>query len=301
MCEYITLSNGMKLPKICYGPGIIHNEVIDIINIFNEWKIDKINQYYKDIKKNLTIRKVIKESEAKIFLDTASAYGKSELIIGKICSKFRNNVILCSKLAAGDQIRKGRNIINLYNESLKRMNIDKMDIYLMHWPVTKNYLDVWKQMEELYHQGKVGAIGVCNCHVHHLEEILAKCEMKPMICQIEMHPLLSQNEELMFCRQEGIQVMSYSPLARNDDRLANSRRLKLIAKRKGKSVSQIIIRWHIQRECIPVIATSNIKHYYENIEVFDFNLSERDMNAISGMNINSRIRYDSDNCDFMEL
>ena len=171
----------------------------------------------------------------------------------------------------------------------------------MHWPVIRNYIDVWKQMEELYLQGKVGAIGVCNCHIHHLEEILSCGEVKPMIHQMEVHPLFTQNEMRQFCNKEGIQIMAYTPIARNDDRLLDSRILNNIARKYKKTISQVVLRWHTQLGNIPVVSTKSVKHYQENNHIFDFCLSEEEMNQITSININSRLRYDSDNCDFLEL
>lgn len=206
----IKLSNDMALPPICYGPGIINTDILNL-NLSGFSCIKKRKQIYSDIRKTYTLKHALMNGE-KTFIDTATAYGYAEGTIGKIISKTdRNKVIICTKISAKDQIRNGKNIKKIYSNSLKYLDVKKIDIYLMHWPVIRNYIDVWKQMEELYLQGKVGAIGVCNCHIHHLEEILSCGEVKPMIHQMEVHPLFTQNEMRQFCNKEGIQIMAYTP------------------------------------------------------------------------------------------
>lgn len=298
----IKLSNGMAVPPICYGPGMIYTDVLDFNRMKKSISIKKSKQIYADMRKAYVTKYAVTKEPQKIFIDTATAYGYAESVIGKIISKVdRNKVILCTKISARDQIRNGKNIKKIYSNSLRYLNVETIDLYLMHWPVMKNYIDVWKQMEELYLQKKVGAIGVCNCHIHHLEEIMAHGEIKPMIHQMEVHPLFTQNEERRFCNEEGIQIMAYTPIARNDDRLINSRILGNVAKKYGKTVSQVILRWHIQLGNIPVVSTKSVKHYQENNNIFDFSLSEEEMDRITSININSRLRYDSDNCDFLAL
>lgn len=303
--KVVRLSNGLKVPVICYGPGMMQYNMLGWENI-RKLKIEWNNKYFqmlkKDYKKERTIQKIILDEEGPIFIDTASAYGVAEKVIGTCMNGIeREKIILCTKLSAKDQIRNGRNIKKVYENSMKTMGIKRADIYFMHWPWEKNYIDVWKQMEELYLQGKVRAIGVCNCHIHHLENILSKAEVKPMIHQMEVHPLFTQTKEREFCKKEGIQVMAYTPLARNDDRLFNNRTLNKIGHKKHKSVAQIILRWHLQLGNIPVVSTSDLEHYRENMDIFDFELSEEEVDSISRLNINSRLRYDSDNCDYYEL
>lgn len=296
----IVIGKKLKVPGICYGLGLIYNDLFSIRGLL-EGASDP-GLYRSDLRKALTLKQVLSE-EKKVFLDTSAAYGIAEATIGKLLSGIdRRRVTVCTKLSAGDMLRNGRNIKQAYQRSIDRMGIEYADIYLMHWPVTKNYLDVWRQMEELYEKNEsIKAIGVCNCHIHHLQALLENCRVKPMIHQMEVHPLFTQQEEREFCVQNGIQVMAYTPLARNDDRLKNSRLLNRIARKKGKTVSQVIVRWHIQLGNIPCISTGNLKHYRENTNVYDFILSDREMEQISGLNLNSRLRYDSDHCDFWEL
>lgn len=256
----------------------------------------------KEISRIYTLKRIFKNNSDKIFIDTSPAYGMAEKVLGKQIAKIeRNRVVVCTKISARDQLKNGNRVDKICKNSLTNLKVNKLDIYLMHWPVDKNYLDVWKQMEELYYEKKVKAIGVCNCHIHHLDKILSQCTVKPMIHQMEVHPLFTQAELTNYCRNEGIQIMAYTPLARNDDRLVNSRLLKKLALKYKKSISQIILRWHVQLGNIPVVSTGNYKHYCDNMNIFDFRLNKEEVNQISKLNINSRLRYDSDNCDFWEL
>lgn len=296
--QMIELSNGIKIPPICYGLGMMTQNLLKY-NAYSS--VNEIKESYKEIRHIQTLKHIFANSN-KIFIDTSSAYGNAENIIGNQISKSeRDKIVVCTKISARDQLRHGNKVNRICKNSMAKLNVDTLDIYLMHWPVSKNYINVWKQMEELYYEKKVKAIGVCNCHIHHLERILSQCTVKPMIHQMEVHPLFTQPELSNFCHSEGIQIMAYTPLARNDDRLINSRLLKKLSLKYSKSISQIILRWHVQIGNIPVVSTGNYKHYCDNINIFDFNLTEDEVSRISAMNINSRLRYDSDNCDFCEL
>ena len=121
-----------------------------------------------------------------------------------------------------------------------------------------------------------------------------------MINQIECHPLFTQNELREYCNKENIKVMAYTATARMDDRLKNTCIVDL-AKKYNKTVAQIILKWHIQIGNIPIFNTNSIKHYKENMDIEDFELSKEEIQQINSANINSRLRYDPDNCDFTKL
>lgn len=295
----IYLENDMLVPNICYGPGMICNNFKSIQSYCSK---KLLKESFVDLKKVIATNRIVKNEKELLFIDTASAYGYAEKAIGQaIAKKKREKVIICTKVSARDQIKNGKQISKACSKSLQQLGISVIDLYLMHWPVSYNYIEVWKQMEELYYRGKVRAIGVCNCHIHHLEEIMSHCMIKPMVNQIEIHPLFTQERLSAFCKDNNIQVMAYTPLARNDDRLTNSQILQKIAKRYHKAISQVILRWHIQLGNIPVVATNSINHWNDDNDIFDFELKEEEMKAISSLNLNSRLRYDSDNCNFMEL
>jgi diketogulonate reductase-like aldo/keto reductase len=156
-------------------------------------------------------------------------------------------------------------------------------------------------MEQLYREGYCRAIGVANCHRHHLEKIFKIAEIIPQVNQIEIHPLFTQKPLISYCKSKDIAVEAYTPLARYDGRLVNLPKLKMIAANYNKSVIQIILRWHIQTGVIPIVRSLNKKHQAENVSIFDFMLAEDEMRTIDGFNINSRLRFDPDNCDFSML
>lgn len=184
---------------------------------------------------------------------------------------------------------------------LKNAQLDYVDILQFHWPVKDHYLDTWREMEKLYEEGYVKHLGVANCHQHHLEEIFKICKYKPEIGQFEIHPLFTQKPLIEYYKQHDIQVCAYTPIARFDDRLMRLPKLKQIAVRYGKSVTQVVLRWHVQNGVIPVVRALNPVHQKENLEIFDFELTVEDMAYIDSININSRLRYDPDNCDFTIL
>ena len=179
--------------------------------------------------------------------------------------------------------------------------MDYVDILQFHWPVTDYYVDTWREMEKLYKEGYVKHLGVANCHQHHLEEIFKICQHKPEIGQFEIHPLFTQKLLIDYYKQHDIQVCAYTPIARFDDRLMRLPLLKRIGEKYSKSVTQVVLRWHIQNGIIPLVRTLNPAHQRENLDVFDFELTESEMKAIDAININSRLRYDPDNCDFSIL
>jgi diketogulonate reductase-like aldo/keto reductase len=184
---------------------------------------------------------------------------------------------------------------------LLSMQLDYVDLLQIHWPVTNLYLDTWREMEKLKEEGLVRHLGVANCHRHHLEEIFSICKYQPEVGQFEIHPLFTQKSLIEFYKQHEIIVEAYTPLARNDDRLVRIPLLKKMETRYKKTYAQIILRWHVQNGCIPLVRSMNPQHQQEDFDIFDFELSSEDMEAIDGLNINSRLRYDPDNCDFSIL
>jgi diketogulonate reductase-like aldo/keto reductase len=156
-------------------------------------------------------------------------------------------------------------------------------------------------MEKLKEEGLVKHLGVANCHQHHLEEIFKICKYRPEIGQFEIHPLFTQKPLIAYYKQQGIVVEAYSPIARYDDRLMRLPLLKHMALKYNKTIVQIVLRWHVQNGVIPLVRSMSKEHQIENFNIFDFELSQEDMAAIDAININSRMRYDPDNCDFSIL
>lgn len=174
-----------------------------------------------------------------------------------------------------------------YQRSLDKLQIDAADLYLIHWPVPKLFPETWRALEQLYMEGRVKAIGVSNFLVHHLEELLQTAKIKPAANQIELHPKLMQKSTVDFCKENNIVIQSWSPLGRArylDDGLLN----KLAAKYE-RSPAQVIIRWHLQHGFVVIPKSTNPKRQRENINVFDFELSNEDMNLIDELEEGFRI------------
>lgn len=301
--EYKVLSNGYKIPDICFG-----TDIVDYKTTFAE----KAEQEVKCIVKSVLGRNMSKYKKDKgiiecvnhsiengcIFFDTSRAYGGSERMLqDALKEKKREDYYICTKLNNAAQLQNipARRVLE---ESMKQLGTDYIDLYLLHWPVEGKYLEYWKQLEELYKVGLVKAIGVSNCKIHHLEEIKKIAEIVPMVDEVELHPLLSEVELRKYCSNNDIQIMAYTSTARLDFRLKNSKRLNSVCKKYNKSISQVILRWHIQNGVIPIFNTSTINHFKDNMDVFDFELDSDSMKIIDGLNINARTRYDSDNCEW---
>jgi len=234
--------------------------------------------------------------------DTSSAYGNERWLgIGIKMLKFfgAKNIFITTKLSNYSQ-RNG-NIREELLSSMKRLNLNYIDLYLMHWPNPDTYLDSWKQMEELYEEGLVGAIGVCNFHEHHLEKLLKIAMVKPVINQIELHPLLTQVSLREYCKKQEIQIQSYSPVARMDKKLIENKILVSIAKKYNKTVPQIILKWDIQSNIITIPKSGNKIRIRENFDIFNFELSNEELKKIDDLNENYRVRYNPDTVDYTKV
>ncbi|MEL3962806.1 aldo/keto reductase [Lysinibacillus endophyticus] len=186
--------------------------------------------------------------------------------------------------------------IAAYEESLKRLNLDYLDLYLIHWPVEGKYKEAWRAMETLYKEGKVKAIGVSNFQIHHLEDLFQDAEIKPMINQVEYHPKLTQKELHAFCKEHNIQLEAWSPLMQGH--LLENETLKEIANKYNKTVAQIILRWDLQNGVVTIPKSTKEHRIVENATIFDFELTNEDMTIIDGLNENVRIGPDPDNFNF---
>ena len=298
---YKNLYNGISIPAICYGTPIININTQNRLKIIKGYigKILKLKfKEVSSIGKMSKIIKLMRKNNAISLVDTSRAYGASEYIIGKNTCKARDKYFIVTKISNSAQFNN--KIREEVEYSLKQLKTNYIDCLLMHWPVKDKFLSTWKEMEKLYKEGLCKSIGVCNCNIHHIEEIKAIAEIKPMINQFECHPLFTQEELRNYCRKEDIQVMAYTATARMDERLKKTCIIDL-AKKYNKSIAQIILRWHLQIGNIPIFSTTNKKHYLSNIDIFNFNLTDEEVQAISAINIDSRLRYDPDNCDFKKL
>ena len=245
-------------------------------------------------------------------IDTASLYGNEESVGAAIRASgiSREQIFVTTKLWNSDHANPERALEN----SLRRLKLDCVDLYLIHYPVPQR-LRSWRALEKLQQQGKTRSIGVSNFTIKHLTELLAQTDTVPAVNQVEFHPYLYQRELMEFCTTHGIVIEAYSPLTQGE-RLSDrklvavakkypraspslaSRRMKLpfmpgASRDDGtKSTAQILIRWAIQHDLVVIPKSSSAFRIRENAEVFDFAITEEDMRALDGFNENLRTCWD---------
>ena len=226
-------------------------------------------------------------------IDTASMY-ENEVGVGRgiVDSGVpRDQVQVATKFWLDDLGYE--NTLKAFDKSLKLLGLDYLDIYLIHWPAPKRgllYVDSWRAMEKLKNEGLVRSIGVCNFHPHHVDEILKVAEHKPVLNQVELHPWLTQDKVLEYDNSHSILTQAWSPLARG--KILEEDMLAELAKSHGKSVAQIVLRWHIQRGVAVIPKSNSMERITENMNVFDFELSEQEIVSISSLNSNFRTGVD---------
>ena len=185
-------------------------------------------------------------------------------------------------------------------KSLEYLQTDYLDLLLIHWPVAGVYKESWKIMEEFYKEGKIRAIGVSNFQIHHLDDLLRDAEVVPAVNQIECHPYLTQKQLFDYCDQKGIAVEAWSPLggSKGTGSVLSDPVVNEIAGRYGKSAAQVIIRWHLQRDTIVIPKSVHKDRIFANGDVFDFEISQKDMEAVTALNQDRRFGADPDNFNF---
>lgn len=229
-------------------------------------------------------------------IDTAAFYENEESVGKAVRSSGikRNELFITTKVWNSDQGYD--ETLRAFEKSMNNLQLDYLDLFLIHWPVKGKYLETWQALEKLYKDGRVRAIGASNFKIHHLEDIIKNSELKPVVNQVELHPRLSQEELRLFCKQNEIAVEAWSPIARG--RLLNDPILTSLGKKHGKSPAQIILRWHLQNEVIIIPKSVTPARLKENADLFDFELTSEEMKQINSLNRNERFGADPDNFDF---
>lgn len=229
-------------------------------------------------------------------IDTATIYG-NEAGIGQAIRQSgvpRQDLFITTKLWNSDQGFDAT--LRAYDASLKRLGLDYIDLYLVHWPVQGKFPDTWKALEKLYADKRVRAIGVSNFLVHHLKELLATAQVVPMVNQVEFHPFLLQPALLEYCRQQKIVVEAWGPLFRGD--VGKMAEFQNLATKYGKSVPQLLLRWDLQHGVVTIPKSTKRERIQANAELFDFEISPEDMAAIDRLDRGLRIGPDPDNFNF---
>lgn len=211
-------------------------------------------------------------------LDTASVYG-NEADVGRAVRDSgvpRDGIFVTTKLWNTDQ--GYASALAAYAAATERLGLERIDLFLLHWPVAGHRLEAWRALETLYAAGRVRAIGVSNFMVRHLDELLAHCQVAPMVNQIELSPFLQQREVCARCAALGIRVEAYSPLTKGQ-RLDHPL-LAAIARGLGRSAAQVLIRWSLQRGHVVLPKSVRAARLAENLAVFDFALDPAAMQAL---------------------
>ncbi len=229
-------------------------------------------------------------------IDTASIY-KNEEGVGqgiKESGVDRKDIFVVSKVWNSDQGYEST--IKAYESSLKRLNLDYLDLYLVHWPVNGKYKETWRAMEYLYKHKGVRAIGVSNFMQHHLEDLMTSSKIVPMVNQMEFHPYLVQQELIDFCNKNTIQYEAWSPLMQGH--IFEMDIMKDLAAKYNKTIAQIVLRWDLQKGVITIPKSAKRDRIIANADIFDFELVAEDVKKLDQLDRGKRFGPDPNNFDF---
>ena len=229
-------------------------------------------------------------------IDTASIY-KNEEGVGKGIKASdvpRKEIFVVSKVWNADQGYEST--LQAFQESLDRLQLDYLDLYLIHWPVKGKYKQTWKALEYLYANKKVRAIGVSNFLQHHLEDLMTDAKIVPMVNQMEFHPYLVQQTLMKFCKKNTIQYEAWSPFMAG--KVFELDFCNELAEKYGKSIAQIILRWNLQKDVVTIPKSVQTNRITTNANIFDFELSEKDVAFLDGLDRNERTGPHPDHFDF---
>lgn len=285
------LRNKLEIPWISYGTGVIWKYTrkpqlflkTNIRQLLGSVKHFKMN---RELYGNIYMKKILSNAYEIGFrmFDSGRIYGHSEDMLGDIFAG-KTDVFITTKCSWMDITRRYSpdTVEGNLDLSLRNIKRDKADLYLLHWPEGE-WLDTYSQIIEEYQKGKCRAFGACNISIQELEAIKAAGLELPMVVQTEIHPLCVRKELREYCRTHDIQLMAHTPTGHNNKSLSESEILMKLQKKYNKSSTQIIIRWNYQNDIIPVVSTFSKEHMKENLDIFDFKLTEDEMNEIDSLN-----------------
>ncbi|UOQ92668.1 aldo/keto reductase [Halobacillus shinanisalinarum] len=263
LTDVTTLSNGVKMPWV--GLGV--------------YKMDSGEEVVNAVRSALDL--------GYRHLDTASFYDNEEGVGQAIKESGipREELFITTKVWNDEQGYE--ETLEAFDRSREKLGVDYLDLYLIHWPIQGRYKDTWKALEKLYKDGKVKAIGVSNFLTHHLDDLLKDAEIKPMVNQVELHPELYQKEMIDYCKQQDIQVEAWSPIGRGN--YLDNPVLQELAEEYNKTPAQIILRWDLQHGIVTIPKSTHKERQQENADLFDFELTDNEVEKINGLNKNNRL------------
>ena len=272
--DFRKLNNGVEIPAL--GLGV--------------FRMDNEKEAYNSIRKAIDL--------GYRHIDTAMVYENEEPVGRAIRESGVNREELFVTTKLWNEDIRNNNAQKAFETSLRKLGLDYVDLYLVHFPIKGKYASVWGDMEKIYQSGKARAVGVSNHLSHHLQDIINLKSLMPAVNQVELHPYLSQEPLVEFCTQYNINVESYSPLGSNLNNLLQEKLLHEIGQNYTKTAAQVVLRWNIQRGLIVIPKSSNPSRQAENLNVFDFELSDEDMQKVNELNKDMRVGSHPDEIDF---
>ncbi|NRG29260.1 aldo/keto reductase [Bacillus circulans] len=257
------LSNGVEIPYLGFGVFLVKDP-----KECEESVLTAIKNGYRSI-------------------DTATRYENEEFVGNaiKAAGVSREELFITTKVWVTDfgyeETKKA------FHESLKKLQLDYLDLYLIHW-AAPGFEETWRAMEDLYEEGVVRAIGVCNFQIHHLEKLAETARITPMLNQVETHPLFQQVELRNYLAQHNIAHEAWAPLGQGKNGLFDLPALTEIAKKHNKTVAQVILRWHLERDTIIIPKSVHEHRIIENADLFGFALDSEDIKTITSLDTNER-------------
>ena len=265
--EYVTLNNGVKMPRLGFGVYQIRDAAQ-----CEQAVLDAVSVGYR-------------------MIDTAVSYGNEEAV-GKAvrnCGIPREELFITTKLWISDtSYEKAK---RAFQKSLDRLDLDYLDLYLIHQPLN-DYYGAWRAMEELYREGKIRAIGVCSFYPDRLADLIAFNDVVPAVNQVEANVFFQQQDSQKYMESKGVTMEGWAPFAEGQNGLFQNETLQGIGCKYGKSVAQVVLRWLIQRGVVCIPKSVKRERMEENFQVFDFALSEEDMAVIAAMDTGKSCFFD---------
>lgn len=272
LADCLTLNNGVKMPRL--GLGVLKSQEGGEVESAVKWALEAGYRH----------------------IDTAAIYG-NEKGVGRALKEFglpREEIFLTTKLWNED-MRQHR-ATQAFQESLDRLQVDYVDLYLIHWPVKGCYVEAWRAMQDIYKSGRARAIGVSNFKPHQIEDLFKVADLVPAVDQVEWHPYLQQPDLVKYCQERGIRVEAWAPLMRGQ--VLADPLIEALAAKYARTPSQIVIRWELQREIVTIPKSVHKERIVENAGILGFELDPDDMEAMNALDRGYRTGSDPDTFTF---